>query len=62
MEVVDEDPGVRSVHAIEDGECLGEVTHRHEGHELEAAADAVRGGEVAQLAEAVGELVVVDAS
>ena len=62
MEVVDEDGRVRSVHAVEHGECLREVTHRHEGHELEAAADAVHGGEVAQLAEAIGELLVVDAS
>ena len=53
--------GVRSVDGVEHGERLRQIADRHEAHELEAAADVVRGGEVAQFAEPLGESVVVDA-
>ncbi len=41
---------------------LWEVADRHEGHELEAAPDAVRSGQIAEFTEAIHEPVVVDTS
>ena len=62
MQVVDQHARVRPVDCVEHGGRLWEITDRHEGHELEAAPDAVRRGEIAEFTEALDEPVVVDAS
>ncbi len=62
VEIVDQYVRVRSVDRVEDGDRLWQIADRHERHELEAAPDAVRGGQIAEFTEAIHESVVVDAS